>query len=253
MPWKLVLGCAIALLAGWVAFLRHGRRVVRAREEGRTQAPVPQFDVAISLGRDCQIPYQLQEHGYRAASFPLDWVATPIDAVCSLLENEFDGFLDRDALHLETVPDPRGTESRCIVNGLGVQFFHDFPTDDGFLFTYASVKRKYDRRIARFYEVMRSGSRIVFLRYPLTREEAVTLRDLIRRKFPELVFEIVAVNPREDGDADWQIEGVRQVYVAPTKSWDGDSESYGAVFESLNLLKATPMEEAVAATPDWAS
>src|SRR5947209_282461 len=119
MGWLLVVSWTITLcvcvFAIWL-FLRYGRLVA---ESSTSRA---QFDVAVSLGSRCEVAFQLAQHGYRDASFPFDWIVTPIGALYQLIENDFKGLLDPGDLVL-VPPDPTAPDSQpFIMNSLGLQF-----------------------------------------------------------------------------------------------------------------------------------
>ena len=112
----------------------------------------------ISLGSDCSIAYNLQRLGYRKFSFPFDWI---LSRDLSVLTNDFQDFLDVNFLKI------KGKVNFCKVDEdfshleeemlrikhvrYDLEFLHDFTNFEDIKI----VKEKYDRRIERFYSVMR--------------------------------------------------------------------------------------------------
>jgi hypothetical protein len=233
----------VAAFAAWL-FIRYGRLLLQqsAAQEPAPEPPEQQrplsrrYDVAISLGERCEVAHQLNEHGYRTLSYPFDWIITPFSALCQLLERDFASFLNRDDLRLPE-------ECPCIVDSMGLNFYHDFPITESFLSEYEPVKEKYDRRIARFREVLESGDRVAFVRMELSRDEAQQLRDLIRRKFPGLDFVLIAVNERPHEMEEWGLDQVRNFSIEGVEGWYGNTAAYGEVFEAVHLTRLVKLEE----------
>ena len=119
----------------------------------------------IPIGIDCSISHYLRHVGLRYEAFPFDWNVTPITSALSLIENNFEGFLEFD--NLQFLPPTKRLlfeENDLVVNitndiitpvvcrRYGMLFPHDFseagPQD------YVKVKQKYDRRIQRLKDVM---------------------------------------------------------------------------------------------------
>ena len=127
----------------------------------------------ISLGPTCSIAYQLQKLGKKKESLPFDWIRCyPINSVFHLIQNNFDGLFDgleyvKDDTKFPFIEDSDGEIFDDIVikdtkiyknDKLGISFFHDFK--DGI--EKKEVIEKYNRRIERFYNVIKTPS--VFIR-----------------------------------------------------------------------------------------
>jgi hypothetical protein len=241
ISWSITL--LVTALAAWL-FIRYGRLLLKQSSPTepmeRQRPPSSLCDVAISLGGWCAVAYQLGEHGYRTVSYPFDWIVTPVSALLHLLKHDFDGFLDRGDLW-------RADGQTYIENSLGLKFFHDFHLTESFLSEYESVKEKYDRRTARFREVLDSVDRVAFVRVELSRPEAEQLRDLIRRKYPRLEFLLVVINRLPDGADDWGLDQVRNFSIEgvgdDADNWLGNNDDFGTVFEALPLTRLVKLEE----------
>jgi hypothetical protein len=134
--------------------------------------------IRISLGSDCSVAYNLQRLGYRNFSFPFDWIISK--NIIDVLSNDFVDFLNVDFLkiagrtsfsHIEE-NFSETDEHLCSMlrvkhtKYIGVEFLHDFKNfAPGKEFLECKVKEviedieyvveKYNRRIERFYNVMR--------------------------------------------------------------------------------------------------
>lgn len=128
----------------------------------------------ISLGPTCSIAYQLQKIGKKKESLPFDWIRCyPIRSVLELIENNFTGLFDEiefvkddtkfpfieDMTEGETFDTIVMKDTKIYKNDkLGISFFHDFK--DGI--DVKDVVAKYNRRIERFYNVVKTPS--IFIR-----------------------------------------------------------------------------------------
>ena len=119
----------------------------------------------ISLGPTCSVAYQLQKLGKKKKSLPFDWIRCPnIKDVIHLITNNFQGFLDgisfvRDDTKFPIIKDSEifddvaDKETKVYRNEkLNLGFFHDFKEG----ISLEDVQEKYDRRIKRFYETVKS-------------------------------------------------------------------------------------------------
>lgn len=230
-----ILDRARALLAR----LSSGRMPGAEVDEQRPAAPEYAFDLAISLGDECQAAHQLFLNGMRHAAYPFDWLETPFDSLYRLIECEFAGFLARENLEF------RGrtiAETKFRVN-----IDHDFPIVPEFMPFYDQVRQRYDRRIARFLADLRSSQRIVFLRVNLTRAEAVRLTALLDLRYPNLDYLLVAIGHQEEMKTPWELPKVRNVHIALATPpvWHGDSEAYRELLESLAIRRTTTAAQAI--------
>ena len=131
----------------------------------------------ISLGPTCSIAYQLQKLGKKKESLPFDWIRCyPIESVLHLIEKNFYGLFDelefvKDDTKFPFIEDSVGggegetfdtivmKDTKIYKNDkLGISFFHDFK--DGV--DVKDVISKYNRRIERFYKVVKTPS--IFIR-----------------------------------------------------------------------------------------
>ncbi len=58
------------------------------------------YDEVINLGGDCQVSYQLTVHDLRNYALPFNTLITPHEALCAILENDFEDFMTPDNFEL---------------------------------------------------------------------------------------------------------------------------------------------------------
>jgi hypothetical protein len=210
------------------------------------QEPVP-----ISLGTHCVAAYMLNHHKIRTVSFPFDWLSTPFSALYSAIEDDFQNFFLKEHLLI-----PIEKPSQVIDTKTGIVYTHDFPTkdvvnpdkrdgDDGygvvgtivdnFLDFYETINEKYLRRINRLREVLNSSRQVVFFRYECSYEEAVALRDLIKKKYPTLNFKLVIINYYYSDP--WNEELIQNYFMPAERAWDINGNEWLTIFREQNLVQ----------------
>jgi len=185
------------------------------------------FPLFISLGSHCEVANFIGYYGLRTAAYPFDWMLTLHESLIAVLEQDFAYFVDERFL----VPHRFG-----VVNSYyNIDFRHDWP-DFGqswykmdFRRILPEVQDKYQRRIGRFYDLTEHVGKVFFIRIPLdidysldqyptftsaskriTSTEALTIRNLLLERFPNLDFDLVVINYVEEGAPD--IVGLDRVY-----------------------------------------
>lgn len=178
----------------------------------------------IPIGNDCSVSHYLRSRGLRYEAFPFDWNVTPIISALSLIENNFEGFMDFG--NLQFLPpanrllfDENGVDVKItndvitpvVCRRYGILFPHDFSAagpDD-----YENVKSKYARRIKRLMAAMDGRQNIDF------------------------IFSVVSPN-------DWQLEQYKLTGMTFKKSTETEIRMYFKMLQlknvkihSLNRLK----------------
>lgn len=168
--------------------------------------------IAVSLGENCFFANHLKEHGIRIRSFPFDWDITPFNALYEIIKNDFKGLLDLKNLaiihHEYTVFNPV----------YGIKLNHDFDIKDWYdgpdgltpqapeiLEKYKKTCAYYQRRIARFYGIFTLGVPIYLFRRVINAQEARSLCELFKTKFPQANFKLVCIQDKDLDDISlWQ-------------------------------------------------
>lgn len=127
----------------------------------------------ISLGKDCCMAYHLQRLGKKKNTYPFDWLLIKnLDTVYSLIEDDFIDFLNPNYLQYKNnvresflVTDNEIEKDVSLMRVTNtkykIHFLHDFESTD----ELEKVVEKYNRRINRFYEIMRDQNTIKHLFY----------------------------------------------------------------------------------------
>ena len=209
--------------------------------------------IVVSLGCHCAPAQYMSQFNVRQGAYPFDWLFTNhFEGFCRLLLNDFDNFLELEFLNIHSkLP-------FVVVNELyQVEFRHDFPVigssretsvlDEDWRDYIPSIRDKFLRRIARFNQLAFYKGQVFFIRmaynsphiyeWPkvITRSEATTLRDILRKKFPETDFILVIVNyaneVASDEIVDWNLEGIKNHYISSYEL------GFYEIFSSLGLLQ----------------
>ena len=116
-----------------------------------------QFKHVISLGSYCSVAQALKDLTFRDASYPFDWVISEsFEKVIELIKNDFDGFLKYNNLYQYTYNRDRYKNNKYLIS-----FFHDFNRRESLRIQLPYVKRKYKRRIRRFYNDIKEPTLLI--------------------------------------------------------------------------------------------
>ena len=122
------------------------------------------FKNVISLGFYCEVAKELERVGLRSASYPFDWLISSWSGVEQMIDTAFQDFLKYDDLYqYEKEPEKYLNFSKQL------SFFHDFKKNKPLAEQMTEVKKKYERRIQRFYKDIKSPT--LFIRYIESVEE----------------------------------------------------------------------------------
>jgi len=187
----------------------------------------------------------MRDMGIRTVAYPLDWVQSPFSAVCKVLEDDFKYFLT----NLKLGENRPADNKLGIVDHYGFYFMHDWPTTshaaeqqplqhvdfiaadlvvaDWEEYT-KQVRDKYNRRIERFRQTIQKAifkkETLYFIRADDgTKEDAIYLRNLIRKLFPKLSFVLLAVKGDDAFRTPWNLDGIENFYISHwncREDWD---------------------------------
>ena len=201
----------------------------------------------ISLGESCTVSAALQAFGLRNASYPFDWAITPYKSLCQVFEQDFHNFFDSSAISIHS-------DNRAIINKYGLIFTHDFPIifyprDLGeenpaskdvihpdWINVLPEVQKKYNRRIQRLRDICTSDKKIYFIRHRgiTSCEQACTLRNIIKEKYPNLDFTIIVVGKNPNLVEPWEEQNIRNYYLEDKTTWN-DVAQWENIFIDLGL------------------
>ena len=219
------------------------------------------FDYVCSLGSSCLCAQSLDAAGLRLSSGPFDWLLGPslAERVDTIVE-DFSGWLEPGDFKCLGNPN-KFTHDSYLNTRTGFKFPHDFALDVPFERSWPEVREKYLRRIARFYERIRSSRRVLFvwLENPVAADrpsddEVWRSVKSLAAKFPGVKVELLVVDRAPDdestgalrrGDGFWRIScGYRKKSTEPGKDvrpWDIDThpiERILAFFETADYRSA---------------
>jgi hypothetical protein len=182
----------------------------------------------ISLGRRCEPAYQIKRSGFGRPGYPFDWILTDMKAVIQLIKCRFEHFMDLKDLDCRPP---------FIVNKRwGIDHLHDFDYKQG-LSDYPEVKKKFDRKIKRFLDVLDSASKVIFFRTDATEEDMLTLDTVLQSNHPNLDYKLVMVNKGEDYKKFFERGRLSSYQLRKVDVWHGEVESWDRLFMDLPLLK----------------
>lgn len=211
-----------------------------------TEFPEP---LIISLGYNCQTATNMQKNNLRTFAFPFDWMGCSFEGLCSLLENDFQDFLNPAYLY-------KKDGSNIVINRkYNLGFWHDFPTYQSngrdwvvpnWVDSIPDVTLKYQRRIKRLYKALNSDRTIYLFRSACsrdwilgsilqTRDMVIKLQAILQNKFPKAHFILVVISEKSDVyyNMNWDIPGVKNFYMQDF----GMSHEWTRIFRELNLIQ----------------
>lgn len=176
--------------------------------------------LCISLGTACASAMNLRSLGLRQEAYPFDWVISPLDGLCAAIQDDFKYWLT----DLTIRPNNQG-----VIDRYGIHFVHDLPTIatpnidaanidfvgnndliSNWESTLPDVRKKYDKRIARFKQACLGKEKVYFFRAEyMTQEDSIRLRDCLKNKYPNLDFALIVSSLSQE---QWNIPGVRHFY-----------------------------------------
>ncbi len=120
------------------------------------------YDVIIPMGDCCAPAHYLSTLGKRTCAFPFDWI-TPLSFshAVNLIENNFDNFFDKK--NLEPCESANKEHVGYFDNHEKLFFYHNFTDYSLFDKEYPEIKKKYDRRIQRLYQLIENSQNILYV------------------------------------------------------------------------------------------
>ena len=128
----------------------------------------------ISLGSTCSVKYQLRNNNIDIETLPFDWVRTiDLEDINDCIQNNFIDYTnniiqisisDKFNYIQDDTFDISNTEVKTYIvkNKYNIKFYHDLKSLDQS--ELENFKQKYQRRIDRFYNIIKSNNKITFIR-----------------------------------------------------------------------------------------
>ncbi|QKF94424.1 DUF1796 protein [Fadolivirus algeromassiliense] len=125
----------------------------------------------ISIGNSCSVTYQKQQLDIKNETYPFDWIRTEsLDDITNCINNDFIDFItnlikvnESDKFPVssdDNFPDNSDCKSIIMKNRYGMKFYHDFNNQTNM----SDIVNKYERRIKRFINLIKSNKSICFVR-----------------------------------------------------------------------------------------
>ena len=210
------------------------------------------YDFVCSIGSDCGCAGHLVRNRLRRASCPFDWIGVWYGGIVSaarLVESDFAGFFLLENMQREPNP-PRAAQDDHDHDyyhdvSLRIDTAHDFPVGVPLEEAYPEVRAKYDRRISRFYETMRTSRRTLLVYWTWrdcpSSDDILRAAEIFRAKFPGRCIDLLAMRnadrkgvvARTIGDGVFLVDG--PFHPADGHPAFGDKPVNDAVFSLIRL------------------
>lgn len=203
--------------------------------EGRLQ----QYDEVVSLGYSCQVAWQLETNGIRRLAYPFDWFHTSYESLIAFINNKGAHFLDLDKINVGG-PYP-GDPSRLLVKDLlyGIISYHDFLATPP-MSNYADIKYKYDRRTKRFFNLLQSNKRVLFVIQDALKSQVENLDYLFHMLYPKLAYTILAVNSHEEYCSPWGNARIENFYLPQIPGdWMGNFGVWTEILSKFTVIHSS--------------
>lgn len=161
--------------------------------------------VYVSLGNDCSVAYQLQKYGLRTLAYPFDWIRTNnLKDIVNIIDSMFQYFVDPAYLEVKEESskfpligdDWNDDMSENIVlkhKMYNVVFPHDLKKDGDMTL----IKNKYNRRIERFYDVIKNENvKKIFIRVSNKCESSEEIKNTLERYATNFEIKIITLDKK---------------------------------------------------------
>jgi hypothetical protein len=217
------------------------------------------FRKVISLGSGCATAHHIRNQLWQREAYFFDWLVTPGAGLVSLLETDLRQ-LFRDPGEFEEQPAPPSPQLAMRHGRLGFISYHDLDASAR-MADFPKVVEKYNFLADRWERTMTEGGKILFVRHLTHPQEVAAICEALRRRYPDLDFEMLAVQEQRGAAETWNLPGVLVCNIFNTPydkidrgeawrtAWQGDAEGWQLAFRAAGALApATPL--LVGALPD---
>ncbi len=217
------------------------------------------YDMIYSLGADCACATYLKMNNLRLYSGPFDWIThCKFSTRMNLILNNFEDFLNiEDLCPLEKDLSIQNDDNCDYYENTknGIYFYHDFPCNVPFEQSFPLVKKRYDRRIKRFYKLIREKKNILLVwlahNHINTDETIIRLCNNVMHKFEKSIDFLIIENNANLGQGLMQIRWLSEHIIIcnlNTVSLDkngkmttlGNESACNKIFETICLKKSNP-------------
>lgn len=190
----------------------------------------------IPLGSTCSIAYQLKRLGLRKSAYPFDWVRiNNLALVSKLIDTDFKQFLKRESFKFTEISDQFAVNGRMrsyLYQNNFCRFFHDFENYINDI-SFKKFCEKYNRRIDRFYNVIKERKKLLFIREEignLSINKIKVFCNTIEKLNPDLEWKLkIIVNKQKY--LSYKIKNVEIIYSgAKVKDWKRPELDWESIF-----------------------
>lgn len=193
----------------------------------------------ISIGRGCNVKYQINRHCKNSETLFFDWLGTDMDTVISVLQcKNINDILTYDNI----IRDPKtNLGSRVLIKSLPYCVsIHDFKLDfsDKEIYNFLN---KYKRRYERIIEIIKSNKKLCFIRYgkieDKNKEEFI---ETILKINPNANFTLVSINVQQNinnvNKSDYFLEINLTYNQTCDNDWTTSYLDWKSIFETINEM-----------------
>lgn len=201
------------------------------------------YDLFIPCGSYCATAFNLKANGLRTASYPFDWVAgMTLGKSTAYMLNHFENFLNKKKMSVCC----EDNNFLILKNENDISFNHDFLKKIPFDEMFEHTRKKYNRRIERFYQNIKSAASVCFLHYTdcetETISEAVSNWQNFIKNFPDKKLELIYIKESENitsVKAEKHDGNFSLFYVAKTEKtpdqWQGNIPAVKTILQNYKL------------------
>ncbi|WP_428060815.1 DUF1796 family putative cysteine peptidase [Candidatus Avelusimicrobium stercoris] len=211
------------------------------------------YDVIYSLGNNCATAEYLRKYNLRKYAGPFDWITSPLKGapfVCIL--DHFADFLNFTFLQINPVSNHKASNLVCQHKQTGYLFFHDFFVNQPLMSQIQPVLDKYQRRVSRFENDLKSNKNILLVWYgetgqTLSQTDILFFTRKIKKLYRQnLKFLFIEYNGDDEGSVCLEPEKGVKLYQLPKQKlvyrkegfllWD--ENTIGPLFSTLSLNRS---------------
>lgn len=125
------------------------------------------YDVVISLGARCLPGLEFRRMLLSAPTMPFDWIVSPPDSSVRAIETKFEGAMARETLSFHAKELTGHVNDFIRDDAYGFEHWHDFEDPRNYATSYPAVAQKRKYIVDRFFMLLLSRQRILFVRREL--------------------------------------------------------------------------------------
>ena len=175
------------------------------------------YDIVYSLGYDCTCARYMAKYHLRSYAGPFDWITLcDYKTRMEYILNDFENFLNKEDLEFIPRPPEKDYLNPKMIDFVNkrdkFEFYHDFPKGKTLDESFPEIKAKYDRRIKRFDEKLKTEKNILLLwlshEVKVSNEELLKYSEKIMAKYGKKIDFIYLENDKTKGKGEVEKEEI---------------------------------------------